>query len=256
MKYLLCGSMRNINYFVTSHTYTFADDIKKLFHTGTKTEYKRRSIILKPGEIPSEISYIEKGFVEVYGANTLPGNSLHIIYTKAEIFPVSWIVNKIRRNVMYRAMSDCTIYSLPRGIILSMVENNSQLSFHLLQQVTEQFTLYSDRIDNLEYRYASDRLAYYLIFLASRFGEHQGAHIVLQAPLTHQIIGDSINLSRESVSRELDKLVQKNIITFKGRTIIIKDTTALRKTFKQPTSPNWWGLVNPQEIGPKSQFIG
>jgi len=48
-------------------------------------------------------------------------------------------------------------------------------------------------------------------------------------PLTHEFIADSINVSRENVSRELNKLEKERLIEFQGKYLIILDSAKLRK---------------------------
>jgi CRP-like cAMP-binding protein len=115
----------------------------------------------------------------------------------------------------------------------------------VLVKTVKQFTIYADRIDNLEYKYARERVVYRLLFLASRFGEKQAdGSYVLTAPISQQVIASSINLSRESVSREFDRLQRHELVEFNNeRCIVVKNVQHLCNELKSPVSPDWWGLL-------------
>jgi CRP-like cAMP-binding protein len=104
----------------------------------------------------------------------------------------------------------------------------------MARQLARQFTVFSDRIDNLEYKKSGERLAYRLLFLASRFGVRRNNRTVIDLPITHEVLAGTINLARESVSREMEKLERRGIISRINHQIIINNMVALRETLSQP----------------------
>jgi CRP/FNR family cyclic AMP-dependent transcriptional regulator len=225
-----------------------SDIVVEAFKAAKLVKYKRGDIINQPSDELKCVYMVADGFVKVYSVNNRDEQYVHLVYDTGEIFPLVWLVNEGKRNVYYEAVTNCSIYELEKSVIADRAKTDAAFSYCLLQRVTEQFRVYADRVDNLEYKYASERLAYCLLFLASRFGERQGDKILLRVPITHQVLGSTINLSRESVTRELDKLAKKNLIEYQDRLIVIKDVAQLKAQFKRPISPNWWGL-NPLLIG-------
>jgi CRP/FNR family transcriptional regulator len=51
-----------------------------------------------------------------------------------------------------------------------------------------------------------------LLYFAERFGKQQGSKIIINAPITHQDIADSINMTRETASRALGKLFDEGLV--------------------------------------------
>jgi CRP/FNR family transcriptional regulator len=109
-------------------------------------------------------------------------------------------------------------------------------------QLAQQFRAYSDRLDNLEFNKASDRVIYRLLFLASRFGIREGNDIRIDLPITHEILANSVGLARESVSREAEKLEKANLIQRAGQNIVIKDVDVLVRKVSRPVSLKTWQL--------------
>lgn len=119
-------------------------------------------------------------------------------------------------------------------------KKDPDLSYKLLTVSVEQYRIYMSRVDNLEYKYASQRVAYRLIAIAWRFGEKTKKGILLP-PITNKALGSTINLSREYVNKELAKFSNKNIIELVNNQILIKDMDALKAQVKKGFVPIFEG---------------
>lgn len=215
--------------------------IEQLFATGQTLKLAKNEIIIRPGDDPIYFYFIRNGFVKVYFINSEGDEYLHIIYGAGEMFPLSWIVNRVRRNVFYETITTAEISRVTHEEFMIATANDPQKGFAVMQQIVTQFNIYLDRIDNLEYKYARERLAYRLLFLAGRFGTKEGD--TFRVPyFTQQDLASSINLSRESAVRELNKFKNKGLIEYNSSNIILKDIEALSHEIKGGISPTLWGL--------------
>jgi CRP-like cAMP-binding protein len=194
------------------------------------------------GDDPSGVIYIESGFVEVYSISDDGDRYVHIIYKKGEIFPLVWALKDVKRRIFYEAVSDVVVAEADRDDFLKFIKSDPKITYDVLSQLAQQFYIFADRLDNLEYKSARERVAYRLAFLASRFGEKQKKSVIIKAPITHELIGGSINLARETVSREIEKLEKRNLISRRGGLIVIKDIQKLAKEFSEPITLDLWGL--------------
>jgi len=199
------------------------------FKRGRVLKFDKGEIILQAKDIPQGIYLIDKGFVQVYSISDEGDENIHIIYKAGEVFPLIWAFNNITRDVFYQAISPCQLYLLSKEDFLAAVHDLHEMSNAVILQLTEQFRVFADRLENLEYGDAFERVVYRLLFLASRFGEKSRHKIIINAPITHQRIADSINLVRETVSREIEELEKQKIISHRGRKIVINDIKGLQK---------------------------
>lgn len=217
--------------------------IKKLFANGQQFELAKDEIVIRPGDEPTHLYRIETGFVKVYFINREGEEYLHLIYGAGEIFPLAWIVNRVRRNVFYETIAPTVLMRISRDEFMLKTAKDPEMGFAVMQQVVSQFNIYLDRIDNLEYKYARERLVYRLLFLAGRFGKKTDNGFVVPY-FTQQDLASSINLSRESAVRELNKLKNKGLIEYSSTSIILKDINALSHEINGGISPNLWGLLD------------
>lgn len=195
--------------------------------------FKKDSIILGPDEPADYIYRVVSGLAVVYTTNRDDKNT-QIIYGKDELFPLIAIVDKVRKGLYYAALSDCVVDQYRLTPFVERLQSDAPFAYETLKEIITQFMLFKARVDNLEYQYASQRLAYKILLLSRQFGKHTKDGLRLP-PLTNQDIANTINLTRESVNRELAKFVKAGLITFENNRITILDELGLRKQIaRQP----------------------
>jgi len=219
--------------------------LKEFFIKGSSKNFRAGEVILHGGEA-SGAKYIDEGYVKVYSISDDGSTYLHVIYKAGEIFPLIWVIKGIRRRVFYEALSDVRILEVPKDDFLNLINEDHEATLEVLNQLATQFYFYADRIDNLQYKSAYERVVYRLLFLAGRFGKINGNTISINAPLTHDLIAQSINLARESVSRQIEKLEKQGLLEHRKSKLVILDVEKLSREFSEPVSFDLWGLLNTQ----------
>jgi CRP-like cAMP-binding protein len=218
------------------------DPLYQLFESSQLISYKPGEIIARADDDPSDIYYIKSGYVRVYSINSRGEECLHIIYRAGEVFPIIWLTGKVQRSVYYEALSGATTYKMAGKTLTEKAQVDAKLSYALTQQVIHQFNVYVDRVDNLEYKFGRERLAYCVLFLASRFGKHTSRGVLIDVFITQKTIGSSISLSRETVARELRRLEDRGLVTYEDRKLLILDVAQLCNELKDSINPDFWGL--------------
>jgi CRP/FNR family transcriptional regulator len=214
----------------------------QLFETSGPTRYGAGEIIARADDEASVLFCIKSGYVRVYSINSRNEEYMHIIYKRGELFPVLWLTEKAQRGVFYEALEPTQVYKIPVNQLIEQAKTNPKLSFALTEQVIRQYNIYLDRVDNLEYKFGRERLAYRLLFMASRFGRKTSRGLLIDIPMTQKVLGSSINLSRETVARELRRLEDHGLVTYEDRRILIIDLDKLSNELKDPINPDLWGL--------------
>ena len=221
------------------------DSIAHFFKTQQLLRFSKNDLVVHGGKRPSGVFYVEKGFVKAYSIDGQGQEYVHLVYGPGEVFPMLWGIADVIRNVSFSAMSHTLIWRAQKETLKERAEKDANFSFSLLQQMAQQLKVYADRVDNLQYRRAKDRLIYRLLYLAGRFGEHSDVGIVIKAPVTQHDISSSINLARESVTKEFARLEAEDLVRLDGRRIIITNLDRLRYAISTPASTDWWTDLTP-----------
>lgn len=204
-------------------------DLMKFFHNGRKQVFKRNEIIMRAGDTPQGIYYLEEGHVKVYSLSKQGDEHTHLFYMPGDIFPMMYAFQDAIRNVYYEAQENTVVWLVARDKFREFANSNAKAAIGLLEQSLDMFRIYAGRIDNLLYSNSHERTAYRLLSIVERMGRIQsdGTWIV-KAPITHQDIASSVNLSRETVSRAMERLRRKGIIGPNiHHQLIVNDLSAL-----------------------------
>jgi CRP-like cAMP-binding protein len=197
---------------------------------GTQYTYRKGEFIIRPGETPSGIFFIESGLVKAYDITKYGEENMLIIRRKEEIFPLIWAMTGQERNVIYEAMVPTSGRLLRRELFQDFLDANPGSIALILDMAIEMYRVHSERIISLSYRNVRERLVSFLISTISRFGtETPDGHTLLNVPLRYQDIGSSINASRETVGREIQILERKGMVKSENGYITLCDVAALHK---------------------------
>jgi CRP/FNR family cyclic AMP-dependent transcriptional regulator len=200
-----------------------------LFRGGSTLRYHKGEYIIRPGETPSGVFYIEEGFVKAFNISKYGEENLLTIRKEQEVFPLIWALTGQERDIIYQAMAPVTLKRVTREAYVTFLHSRPSVLLPILDMVTEMYRLHSERLLNLEYRSVRERLVSFLLTMSERFGQETDGGMVIQVPLRHQDIASSINSSRETASRELAVLERKGLIENKRSYITLKDIDKLQE---------------------------
>lgn len=194
---------------------------------GSRYTYKKGEFIIRPGEVPSGVFYIESGLVKAYDITKYGEENLLIIRREGEVFPLIWAITGQERQVIYEAIAPATVWEISRACFLEYLGTKPEALAPLLDMTLEMYRIHSERILNLEYRSVRERLISFLLTMSHRFGKKTTEGLLINVPLRHQDIASSINASRETTTRELAALERKELLSTSQSLITLKDLNKL-----------------------------
>jgi CRP-like cAMP-binding protein len=201
-----------------------------LFHQGTKLTFKKGNFLIPPGESPGGVYYVASGLVKIYDVTKFEEQNLLVIRQTGDILGISATIRDIQSNVKYVALGPTTVFYVTREQFTTFLQKNPRAALPLVEMLVDMYNASSKRIMNLGYRTVKERLAFFLISNAERFGEETPEGMLIKAPLRRKDLADAISATRETVSREICLLETGGIISRgKPRSIItILDMDQLR----------------------------
>jgi len=205
------------------------DSIVAHFSDGFSMHFAKDEVIIRGYEEPEGVYLIKSGFVKAYSITHSGHKNLLLIHKSGEFIPLPWALDGAHTTGMfYESMTDVEILRAGKDKLRSALGNNAWLSREILSQTVNIISIYTQRIRTLEYRSARERVIAELIYIAERFGERHGKEILINAPITHQDIADSINMSRETASRALELLFEEGLLGQTDHLFTILDINKLQ----------------------------
>ncbi len=200
----------------------------QFFSKNKELRYKNGEIVIRAGDIPSGVYYIKQGFIKVYAIEENGEENLHVIYKSGELLPLVWVFSGTLKDLYYQAIGKVVLYKAPKEEFIECIKYHPECSIELITKMTSLINVHANRIENLELLKSYARIISRLLSLADRFGVKNGKKTIIGVPLTHSDIATSINMTRETASRDLEMLKKKGLIEYKNHLFVIKDLRKLK----------------------------
>ncbi len=199
------------------------------FSSGTLLHFSREETLINGFDNPEGVYLITKGFVKACSVSRVGHRNLLLVHGPGEFIPLPWALNGTQpTGLSYIAMSDVTVLRISKDKLRQAIITDNQLAQETLQRAVAIITVYTQRIQTLEFRSARGRIIAELLCLSERFGTLQDKGVFIDAPITHQDIADSINMTRETASRALELLFKQKLLSQTDHQFTILDLPRLR----------------------------
>lgn len=214
--------------------------------------YPKGQIILFAGEVPRYGYFLHSGYVRVYDISPRGDELVVDVITAPACFPMSWIINRSPNRYFYKAGVQSSVHLLPIEQFTEYLQANPELLFEILASTQENLDSAFDRMVYTMAGTAQLKLVHQLLLEC----QHPTDQALSRSHTIHiksSEIAARAGLARETVSREIKKLCQSNIIQIKDRKIYIPDTRNLEQilqTFQTPLTSevDSYHPINPPDI--------
>lgn len=192
------------------------DQVKKkleAFFSKYKLEkHKKGSVILSSTDNPFYVYFISRGHIK-QSAVTLDGKEIMMqIYKPYAFFPMISVMNNIPNQYDFEAMDDVEVYKANKEDVIEFLKANSDVLYDLAQRMGKGLHMMLLTVECLMSDTARDRVVKVLNGLAHRFGSKSESKMLIPLPFTHKDLASLTGLTRETVTRELDKLIKEGMV--------------------------------------------
>lgn len=181
------------------------------------TEFRKNEIVLREEDTNEFMYIILAGQVKVVQSTEDGKEILLAIHRAHDFFGEVSLIDGMTAPATVQASEDSFIAFISKKDFFDLLAAQSKVLEKLLEILCSRLRDSWKRIYLLNFKHASDRVRTLLLSLCFENGTRTADGIVLNLKLTHQEIADMSGLTRESVTRVLDKL-QKD-----GEVIVLKN---------------------------------
>lgn len=201
--------------------------LKAFFASSRPIFYKKGDIVLRVGETKSAAFYLRNGYIKDSSFSKDGREFTLFIFKPGDIFSYNWIYNKVPNIHSFKAMTDCVVIEKTREELLSFLQENSDVQFMISQNIVSRLHGLMQRIENLAFGTAAQKVCSIFVILAERFGRESKKGIYISLALTQQDISELIGLTRETTSIEIKKLINKRLIVRTSQNYIVTNIKSL-----------------------------
>ncbi len=195
----------------------------------TMESFKKNQPIYFAQEPSNSIFLLKKGRVKLTRTSPEGKEMIIALVNPGEVFGEMSLIDEEQRTDFAFALDECLICAISKGDFKDFVEENPVLNLKITKLIGFKLRRYSERIEDLVFKDAEQRVVSFLLNLARDNGKKIGDEIFIKPFLTHQDIAELTACSRQTVNSVLAKLREQKVINFDRRKLIIYKEEELKK---------------------------
>jgi CRP-like cAMP-binding protein len=191
-------------------------------------KYPKGQILIHGGDDPQHIFYLTKGKVRQYDISYRGDEVVMNVYKPGAFFPMLWALTGLPNRHFFSAENDVEVRVAPKDETLEFLKANQDVTLDLLTRLYIGVDGLLGRMAHLMAGSARSRLLYELIIECKRFNEQTEGDVRTVA-VSEGDLAARAGLSRETVSREMQKLIKQGLVDIKTQKIIVHDLKKLEE---------------------------
>jgi len=183
-----------------------------LFNAGKIVSLKKGELLFSEKEKIDAMYIVLDGFVSLYRNSRYGEIKIIFICTNGEILN-EVVLEDYKTSICIRTLSDTKLLCIPNFELVKILENDSQLTLEIYRSLARKTRRLYHQVGNANSTYPLEkRLAAKIWKLARDYGQEtpSGNRICFETTVT--FLANMLGAKRETVSRLISQLKQKNII--------------------------------------------
>ncbi len=220
--------LENFNIFKSLDT----DSMEELSRITSMRNISKNQPIYFPKEPSNSIFFLKKGRVKLTRMSSDGKEMILGLVNKGEVFGEMAILDEEERKDFATTLDECLICTINKDDFKQFVKSNPELNLRLTKLIGLKMRKYTERIEELVFKDAEQRVVSFLLSFANENGKQIGDEIFVKPFLKHQDIAELTACSRQTVNSVLTDLREKKIINFDRKKLIVHDKEELQRRLK------------------------
>lgn len=195
----------------------------------TIKDYRADEVVFIEGEPSNYVYLVVTGRIKITKVSANGREKILHIIKENEMFGEQAIFENGVNPHSARTIEKSLIFLIRLNVMKQLIETDHKFAAMLLEVMNLKLRQAYRQIINLSFKDTYSRLASRLFKLARDHGVEEESGLLIKAKLTQQELADYVGTSRETISRILSDLVQKEILYIEKHRIYIKDYQALKE---------------------------
>jgi CRP/FNR family transcriptional regulator len=130
-------------------------------------------------------------------------------------------------------LRDSEICAAAQEEVITFLQSNPEIALGMVRFLVAEVGRVRAQVTDMSFKDARMKVATFLLSLVASDPSPHNGHVTLTLPLSRQEIGEILELSPETVSRMLTGFRQEQLITAKGRQLIIQNLEGLQSAARR-----------------------
>jgi CRP/FNR family transcriptional regulator len=205
------------------------ETLEEIMDNITIKDYRADETVFLEGQLSEYVYLVISGRVKITKVSTTGREKILHIIRDNDMFGEQAIYENGVNPASAKSIEKSVLFQIRLNFFKQLIEKDNKCAMMLLEVINLKLRQAYRQIINLSFKDTYSRLASRLFKLARDHGVEQGDWLMIEAKLTQQELADYVGTSRETISRILSDLTQKEILIIDRHRIIIKDYAALKE---------------------------
>lgn len=181
---------------------TFNEQLEEFFaQFNDKRFYKKKEIIIRADDNPPGVFYLKGGFARLYTVSPNGQELTMNILKPGCYFSMMWAIGETQNTYYFEALTKVELWRAPKEEIIKFIREKPEVLFEFTKRILIGLDGLLGVVESLLFGNSYNKVATALLVAAKRFGKKQTTgEIVIELPLTHQLIASLSGLTRETTS--------------------------------------------------------
>lgn len=204
------------------------ENLQKVFKP---RNYLKNSMIILEEEYGDLVFVVKTGTIKITRVNDEGKEVILALLGPGEIFGELAILDGEARSANALAQENCQLLAINKEDFLDILKHNFSISYSLMCELAKRLRKSDQQIEALSLSDAEHRIGVSLLNLAEDMGVIRKGKVTIQNLPFQQDIANMAGTSRETVSRVMKILENKDLISKEGHTLVIPDYSFFKQIF-------------------------
>ena len=209
------------------------DSIMELNKMTKDKEIEKNQPIYFPNEPSTSIYFLKTGRVKISRYSDDGKEMIMAFINPGEVFGEMAYLGEEERTDIAVTVEPSYICAINKDDFTAFIQKNPALTLKITRLIGLKLKSYSERIEDLVFKDAKQRVISFLVKLSEENGRKIGEQIFVKPFLKHQDIADLTACARQTVNDVLTDLREKGIIDFDRKKLTINSLFELKSLIKK-----------------------
>lgn len=198
-------------------------ELKQVSSTVSVKKFKKNETIIREEESNMFMYIILSGKVKVIRTTLEGKETILAVRQRGDFFGEMTLLDGKTVPASVISTEDAQVILISKERFFSLLYGNEKMMGGLLKILCSRLRESWDLINILSFNNASHRIRILLLLLADKYGEKVNGGTALSIKLTHQDMANMTGITRETVTRVIDKLQKSGDITVKDKYVHLSE---------------------------------
>lgn len=179
-------------------------------------------------DLSKDVFVVQSGEIRAVLRFTVGKEAILGTFRRGDLLGELSAIDGLSRSASLMAVTDAVVTVIPYAVFHDVLEAHRDVCLGLMQLLSRRIRAMNERISELSFLDTKHRL-YNALLRLSRLRGDGGRERIISPPMVHAELAEHIGSSRETVSREMSRLIREQVIERTSRAIILKNPVELSR---------------------------